>query len=127
MAIAEIPAVHELSLKSVVRGYHVYMRIWDPVIGDILACKQERDNDEDEFAVAVCPIESLDSLIVGHIPREISRICWYFLEEGGSILCEISGRRQYSRDLIRGGLQIPCLYHFWHNNRRVIRRLHVLL
>lgn len=42
MAIAEIH-VHELSLKSVVRGYHVYMRIWDSVIGDVLTCKQESE------------------------------------------------------------------------------------
>jgi len=127
MAIAEIP-VYELSLESVVRGYHVYMRIWDPEIGDVLACKQESENDDDRFAVAVCPLESSDSLlIVGHVPREISRICWYFLEEGRSILCEILGPRQYSRDLIQGGLQIPCLYHFWHNNRRIIHRLRVVL
>lgn len=42
-------------------------------------------------------------------------------------MCEIIGARQYSRDLIQGGLQIPCLYHFWHNNRRVIHRLCVVL
>ena len=125
MAVSEM---RELSLDSVVRGYHIYISIWNPIIGYVLVCKQEVGNDSDRFAVAVCPLESSGSpLTVGHISREISRICWYFLEEDGSILCEITGARQYSRDLIQGGLEIPCLYHFWHYNRRIIQRLYVIL
>ena len=35
-----------------------------------------------------------------------------FLQGGGSISCIITGRRQYSRDLPQGGMEIPCKYRF---------------
>lgn len=32
-----------------------------------------------------------------------------FLRRGGSINCQVSGARHYLRDLIQGGLEIPCV------------------
>ena len=52
-----------------------------------------------------------DTTIVGHVLREISRICWYFIERGGEILCKIIGQRQRSV-LLQGVLEIPCIYIF---------------
>ena len=38
-----------------------------------------------------------------------------------TVLCEITVARQCSRDLLQGEgrLEIPCLYHFWHNNKPI--------
>ena len=114
---------YECFIEFVVRGHHVYKTIWNPVIGEVLVCEQETDNDEDSCAVAV----KLDDIIVGHVPQEISRICWYFLERHGAILCEITGHRQYSRDLVQGGLDVPCIFHFWHQEIGTIDKLEILL
>ena len=65
---------YECSTEFVVRGHHVYKAIWNPVIGEVLVCDQETDNDEDSYAVAV----KIEDTIVGYVPREISRIRWYF-------------------------------------------------
>ena len=35
-----------------------------------------------------------------------------FLCKGGSILCRITGSRRYSRDLMQGGLEVPCTLVF---------------
>ena len=108
---------YECFIEVVVRRHHVYKAIWNPVIGEVLVCEQETGNDEDSCAVAV----KLDDIIVGHVPREISRIC---LERCGTILCEITGHRQYFRDL---GLDVPCIFHFWHPESGTIDKLEILL
>ena len=72
------------STSSVVRGYHVYKNVWTPSIGEQLqlrrqdherSCRERREG------------------IVGHVPREMSRTYWHFIMHGGSVGCEITGRR----------------------------------
>ena len=42
-----------VEICSYIRGYHVYMDIWDSVVGQELLLKWEPDNSEDSHAVAV--------------------------------------------------------------------------
>ena len=66
---------------------------------------REVGNTEDRFAVAV----TKDDMVVGHVPREFSKLCWHFLRHGGKIACEVTGRRKHSS--IEGKrLVVPCLY-----------------
>lgn len=92
------------SMACCIRGYHVYQQIWTSTIGEILSCEREPTNGVDRYAVAV----KKETLIVGHLPRKLSRICSLFLKRGGLISCQVNGRRRYSRDLPQGGLEIPC-------------------
>ncbi len=64
-----------LNKFGAIRGYHVYNINWNPTVGEILSVKQERANLYDRYAVAV-----LDGhgKTIGHIPRQISRIVWWF-------------------------------------------------
>ena len=78
--------------ESVVRGHHVFKRIWTPVVGEVLIVAREASNTEDRFAVAV----TKDDMVVGHVPREFSKLCWHFLRHGGTIACEVTGRRKRS-------------------------------
>ena len=84
------------AMRSVVRGFHVYHTVWTPVLGEELECKREFGNVVDRYAVGV---HKSDGSLVGHLPRKISTLCAIFLRRGGSINCEVTGRRQYSRDL----------------------------
>ena len=113
----------DLTIESVVRGHHIYKNRWTPVIGEILLCEQEWDNVEDQFAVAVVKT----GVVVGHIPRKISRVCWYFLEHQGGMLCEVAGTCRYSQDLLQGGLEVPCLLHFSHTSEALLHKLKELL
>ena len=94
-------------LESVVRGHHVYMTDWTPVTGEMLRVHCEDGNTHDRYAVAT----SCDGSVVGHLPIEFSRISWHFLQHGGRILCEITGRRKRSTALLKG-LVVPCTYTF---------------
>ena len=58
--------------------------------------EREFGNVVDRYAVGV---HKSDGSLVCHLPRKISTLCAIFLRRGGSINCEVTGRRQYSRDL----------------------------
>ena len=48
--------------------------------------------------------------MVGHLPKKTSSTCSLFIRKGGTIDCEVMDpNRKYSRDLLQGGLEIPCV------------------
>jgi hypothetical protein len=96
----------DFSFDAAVRGYHVYRRVWLPHLGQHLKADRERGNAEDRFAIAVRE-NGDDKPVIGHLPRELSKVLWYFLIHGGVVECEVTGRRQRS-PLEQGGLEIPC-------------------
>ena len=70
----------------------IYKESTKPVLGEQLSTNQEHGNPEDRYAVAVMK----SSTIVGHIPREISKLCWMFSNRDGEIYCTVTGGRQWS-------------------------------
>ena len=66
-----------------------------------LALKVDAENEHDAYAVGIVK----DSAVVGHAPREVSRIFYYFLQHGGSINAEITGHRKFGHRL-----EVPCCY-----------------
>ena len=57
-----------LKHKSHARGYHAYMDIWKPLIGDdSLRCKREDDNMHGENAVAVIHSNHTGPRVVGYV------------------------------------------------------------
>ena len=93
----------ELRFEGVIRGHHVYKRIWTPRLEEQLTLAPESDNDHDRRAVAVLK----GSTVVGHVPRSLSRIVWYFLRRGGIGRSEVSGNRRKGF-----GLEVPCFFFF---------------
>ena len=63
--------------ESIVCGHHVYKAVWSPYIGEKLLVECEVHNIQDDFAVAILK----NSMIVGHMPREISRVWWHSLQK----------------------------------------------
>ena len=106
-------AMYEYQLQWCVRGYHIYKEEWEAAVGEKLKCEREKNNVKDPYAVAVVR----ENVIVGHLPRKISRISALFLKRQGKISCKVLGRRRYSVDLPQEGLEIPfvnfrCLKNF---------------
>ena len=95
-------------IESTVRGHHVYKAAWSPYIGEELPVQREVNNIHDDYSVAVLK----NGNTVGHVPREISRVCWYFLHKSGSeMTCIINGDRRRS-EVDGKGLVVPCVYIF---------------
>ena len=102
--MAESSSIVSVRFSSCIRGYHVYDDIWIPSTGEKVDCYREERNVLDRYAVKVMKSDE----IVGHLPKKISTLCSLFIRRGGSIKCEVMGSRRYSRDLLQGGLEIPC-------------------
>ena len=93
---------------SYVRGYHAFMNIWGPLLGECLKCMKETTNEVDKHAVAVVHINSLSTnVVVGHVIKFISMIVSMFLLlPGYTLSIEVNGKR-----INRGtgyGLEIPA-------------------
>ena len=86
---------------SIIRGHHIYKDIWSPRTGEILEAARERGNRHDRHAVSLLKAD----VIVGHVPRQLSRVLFFFLSHGGKITCEVTGRRKFGN-----GLEVPCTY-----------------
>ena len=100
-----IDKVNSFSFNSYARGYHAYMKIWNPVDGELLVCTRETDNPHHNYAVSII----CNSYIVDHVPLGLSKTFSHFLSlPASTMLCIVTGKR-----LNRGaglGLEIPVIY-----------------
>lgn len=75
------------------RGFHVYSTTkgWKPYLQEKITFKREHDNVHDRFAVSgLATLRGrLAPVVVGHIPRELSRYVWYALEKGAKFTGEV--------------------------------------
>ena len=68
---------NQCDLDSFVRGYHAYMDIWIPKVGEENFClKSENENQHNKFVVAIV----LEERIVGHVPKNLSKIFHQFMK-----------------------------------------------
>ena len=63
---------------------------------------------------------------VDHLPREYSRILWYFIARGGKICVEVTDHRRHCKQLCEG-IEIPCLLVFGCSSKAKINRFKELL
>ena len=73
---------------SVIRGHHIYKSVWILFIGEELVVEAKDGNEHDKNAVTVMK----DGCVVGHVPRYISRVSWFYLKHGARILCRVTGK-----------------------------------
>ena len=72
------------------------------------------------YAVAV----KKGSVVVGHVPRNISAVCSLFLRTG-TIIATLRNSCQYSSSLLQGGLEVSCMLRFCREVKNIdkVRRL----
>ena len=88
----------------------MYKRIWSPRTGQVLEASAETGNPEDRHAVIALQ-QTGEGVTLGHMPRKVSKVSWFFLRHGGCISCEITRRRK--RSAVPGkGLEVPCIHTF---------------
>ena len=61
----EMPPVitKEFVTESVIKGYHVYVNDWTPLLGENLSARPEPENETDKYPVAV----TKDARVIGHL------------------------------------------------------------
>ena len=92
------------------RGYHVYSNTvgWKPYVQEKIILKREHKNPHDKFAVAgkVTMKGKIGLIVVGHVPRELSRYVWYYIQEGAKCGVEIHKKTPMASPLLQDRLEI---------------------
>ena len=105
----EIPvsAEKEFNVRCCIRGYHIYQTQWNTEIGARWATAPETRPEalvEDKYVIAVIN----NGEAVGHIPKFLTKLTFFFLKNGGKLHITVTGPRRYSADLKQGGLELPA-------------------
>ena len=87
------------SFTAAVRGFHHYKNFWKPKENEKLDCFHEEHNPFDWFAIKT--IKS-DGMIIGHLPREITRITIFFLDLGAVMQVELTSKHYQRTPLVKG-------------------------
>ena len=88
----------------------MYQTVWPPIVGEenLKYRQEEKKLEEDEFAIGVYRIDFQKEILVGHMPRSISKFVYKFLQLPNSKLSyKLKGKR-----LNRGAgysLEIPVI------------------
>ena len=88
--MASIGDEYEVFIEASVRGYHEYYKDAEVVIGEMFTCERELDNEHGRHAIV---IKKEDGKIVGHVPKELSKIFTRFLRHHGELEAECIGCR----------------------------------
>ena len=83
------------------------------------SARSEEDNEHNKYAVAVHL--SNCSTAVGHIPREITHTCHFFIKNKGEVTGEVSVRHQRCTAAC-GGVEVPYLLTFYHRDTGVLEK-----
>ena len=94
------------SFTAAVRGFHYYRKFWKPKENEKLDCSHEEHNPFDWFAIKTV---TSDGMIVGHLPRDISRIKKLFLNRGAEMEAELTSKHYQRSPLVKSGMEIVCL------------------
>jgi len=100
--------LEEHTHQSVIRGHHIYKDIWSPYIGEHLTLHREDSKTHDRHAVYLMK----DNCAVGHVPRELSRVFWYFFVMGGSLLYHPLRHRRIISYMLQ--LVYKCIIMYLH-------------
>ena len=102
-------------------GYHVYrITTWRRVeVGQkIIFAYETREEalniDQYSIAVQIFPQDRIAPVTVGHIPMELSRFVYYFMQRGGGLSGRILSTRYKRSAIPEGGLEIPISLKFQH-------------
>ena len=90
-------AIVSTEMSCIIRGYHVYKTVWTAILGEELECRREVNNSVDRYAVGVY---KWDGMLVGHFLWRLTTFVSLFLRRGGSVICRVTGSRQYHRHFL---------------------------
>ena len=108
MASQSPPNSVTVEMGSFVRGYHSYMDVWEPQLGEVLVLEREPQNVADKFAVSVVR----SGRIVGHVPFNLAPVFSHFLKRSfNNGTAEITGGKVNCGGGY--GLEVPCIYRLY--------------
>ena len=93
-------SVKSFEFTAAVQGFHIYQGVWLPYINEKLKRFHELGNACDVFTNKCIK----KNMIVGHLPREISRPTKCLLDRGAIVTATITSEHHRKSPLFQGGL-----------------------
>ena len=123
----EIPIIlereREFSAACCIRGYHIYnWTQWTAEIGSILTSEPEKRPGalvEDKYAIAFIS----NNQTVGHVPKFLSKLTFFFLKHGDTLTVKVTGERRYSFNLPHGSLEIAVEFIYKSQKKELIDQM----
>ena len=112
------------------RGYHMYRNSnWKNVkAGYRVKVEKETSATSKSIDPYACAIKIKNRffenwITVGHIPKEISRHCYFFMKEGGEISGYLVSTNYKPSPIPAGGLEVPLLLTFSVKNEQIFEQM----
>ena len=108
----------EFTVQCCIRRYHTYQAQWNAEVGAKLKTAPDTRPAalvEDKYAIAV----KHDEQTVGHVPKFLSKLTFFFLKHGGKVIIKVNGPKRYSVDLKQGGMEVPAEFCFKTCNEKL--------
>ena len=97
-------------IKCASPGFYQYRKFWKPKLGQTLQIMCESKNVHDPYAMTLVVKSKrkiTGSCVAGHLPREISRFCTFYLDYGGKLESTVVCTSFRRSPIPQGGLKMP--------------------
>ena len=74
---------------------------------------------KDKYAIAIIS----NNEIVGHVPKFLSKLTFFFLKHGATLTEKVATERRYSFDLPQGGMEIPVEFIYKSEKKELIDQM----
>ena len=126
--------MHSFSADVSSRRYHVYREtsLRNLHLHQHVVVLKEVNNisiDIDPYCcrIAIKRVDRIGSVAVAHVPRELCRSIFYFIQEGGSVTGTVASTTPRISPIPEGGLGVPILMHFTHENKAISSKMEILV
>ena len=102
----------EFNVRCCIRGCHIYHTQWNAEIGArLITAPENKTWNSCGRWLRIAVINN--GKTVGHVPKFLTKLIFFFLKNGGKLHITVTGLRKYSANLKQGGLELPAdLFYF---------------
>ena len=126
--------MHSFSAEVDRRGYHVYHETsWRNIhLHQHVVVLKEVNNisiDIDPYCcrIRIKRVDRIEPVTVCHVPRELSRFIFNFIQEGGSVTGTVASTTLRISPIPGGGLEVLILMNFIHENKAISSKMEILV
>ena len=62
---------------------------------------------------------------VGHVPKFLSKLTYFFLKNGGTLCANVTGERRFSYKLDQRGMEFPADFRFTSSHPKLLEQMQV--
>ena len=77
--------------------------------------------------ITIKRVDRIGLVTVVHVPRELSRFIFYFIQEGGSVSGRVASTTPRLSPIPEGRLDVPILMHCTHENKAISSKIEILV